>query len=175
MNNVKLPESFQNLSWETLEDLVDLFVYQNQRYIPKKQLYDWNKKNLVPTLFLDFVKSQGFEFQENSAAKKIKHPVAALLASLVKNGEQIVKTEVNSVSHIGRSKSSEKNIRSNTTMKIPVHRCQKEDCVNNNSKICSCSPFKPTKKEDIIIDCLRYSPKEFKFKNRNEALIVYSD
>ena len=84
MNNVKLPESFQNLSWETLEDLVDLFVYQNQRYIPKKQLYDWNKKNLVPTLFLDFVKSQGFEFQENSEDKKIKHPIATLLVSLVK-------------------------------------------------------------------------------------------
>jgi hypothetical protein len=124
---------------------------------------------------LEYVKSSGFSFKENSAAIKMSYPPVGLLVSLIKNGEQIVKIETNSVSHIGRSKSSEKNIHINATIKIPVHRCQKDDCVNNNSKICSRSPFKPTKKGDIIIDCLRYSPKEFKFKNRNEALIVYSD
>jgi len=175
MNKIKLPESFQNLSLDKLIALVDLFVYQNKSYIPKKQLYNWNTKDQVPTLFLEFVKLNGFSFKENSAAIKMTYPPVGLLVSLVKKGEQIVKTEVNSVSHIGRYNSSKKNIHVNEIMKIPVHRCQKDDCVNNNSKICSCSPFKPTKKEDIIIDCLRYSPKDFKFKHRDEALIVYSD
>jgi hypothetical protein len=183
MHRVKLPGSFEGITIEKLFDLIDDFVHQNQRYIPSQQLRNWREGDhkcrfRVPTMFMTLLKENDFIFPKDSIVTKlgIKNPDVSHLCYIYKKGTtdpRKVKGSSNEVRHPSREYN--RIVRVNPNGKTTVSLCTKEDCFNINSGKCSTHPLSPTKEGSIVTDCLRYTPKEFKFKTFGDALVANSD
>jgi len=171
MHEVKLPDTFEGMFLDDIVYLVDDFVCQNRKIIPKKQLRKWcesddDRNSFVPTLFLEFLNKKGFVFQDGSRLipKGIKNTKVSLLPTLIKKDLTKLKGSPNEVKHPGRA--HQKSVIINPKALVTISLCTKEDCLNNNTGKCSTHPIKPRLENSIIVDCDRYSSKENRFKSK---------
>jgi hypothetical protein len=180
MKDIKLPKNFKFLKNMDLFRIVEEFIEENKKDISERDFKKWSTdiNHYVPSLFIKYAERNGFIFPKNSLAYLVKSPPLVLLNDLIKQGdlEKTQKASSNDLNHICMARTVKPKPPSNIIIKI--NKCEKLDCTNINNKICSVNPVNPLYVDDrheTIKDCLRYYPKEFKFKNRSEALIVFSN